>query len=429
MSAKELGSQLRAGRQARGLNLAQVAQATHIRSHYLQAIEDGELGLLPSPAQVRGFIRAYAKYLELDPDPLFALLLPKVEEAATTDTSPSVTSSKPQETAIQSQFAAIGTQLRQRRESLELTPLEVEEHTHITEQYIARLEKGDFDSFPSPTQARGMLGNYADFLGLESGVLLATYAEALQERFELRQAAKPKPKPALKLEIPKLTWKLPEWARPMLNRDVMFGGLAGLGLLIFVIFSIGRIAATSAGQGPEPTAPPLALLASDATATSSTPGADPINLLGQITPTPGFVGEATIQIAEGLGLSLRVLSAQRTWMRVTVDGGVQFEGRTNVGESYTFNAANQILLLTGNGAALRIFFNEQDLGILGIYGEVVSVIFSPEGASTPTVSPTPTIDPGILTSTAGAPLTPSATPSPTLEPTGTPAPAIDAGGG
>jgi cytoskeleton protein RodZ len=427
MSAKELGSQLRAARQARGLDLAQVADATHIRSHYLQAIEDGELGLLPSPAQVRGFIRAYAKYLELDPDPLFALLLPKIEEAAITDTSKSLASSKPQEPAIQSQFAAIGAQLRQRRESLELSPFEVEEHTHISEQYIARLEKGDFDSFPSPTQARGMLGNYADFLGLEGGVLLASYAEALQERFELRQAAKPKAKPTLKLAFPKITWKLPEWARPMLNRDVMFGGLAGLGLLIFVIFSIGRIAATSAGQGPEPTAPPLALL--DATATLGTPGADSINLLEQITPTPGFVGEATIQIAEGLGLSLRVLSAQRTWMRVTVDGGVQFEGRTNVGESYTFNAANQILLLTGNGAALRIFFNEQDLGILGIYGEVVSVIFSPEGASTPTVSPTPTIDPGILTSTAGAPLTPSATPSPTLEPTGTPTPTIDAGGG
>lgn len=426
MSAKELGSQLRAARLARGLDLAQVAKATHIRSHYLQAIEDGELGLLPSLAQVRGFIRAYAKYLELDPDPLFSLLLPQVAEVPISDLTTPEAQLKPQQPAIQSQFDAIGLQLRQRRESLELTPLEVEENTHIPEHYIARLEKGDFDSFPSPTQARGMLGNYADFLGLESGVLLASFAKALQQRFELRQAAKPKAKPALKLEIPKFSWKLPEWARPMLNRDVMFGGLAGLGLLIFVIFSIGRIAATSAGQGPEPTAPPLALLGSDATATL---GADSINLLQQVTPTPGFVGEATIQIAEGLGLSLRVLSAQRTWMRVTVDGGVQFEGRTNVGQSYTFNAANQILLLTGNGAALRIFFNEQDLGILGIYGEVVSVIFSPEGAATPTVSPTPTIDPGILTSTAGAPLTPSVTPSPTTTPSSTPTPTIDAGGG
>jgi cytoskeleton protein RodZ len=424
MSAKELGSQLRAARLARGQDLGQAAKATRIRSHYLQAIEDGELGLLPSPAQVRGFIRAYAKYLELNPDPLFALLQPKVAETPVSE--PTTQAPTAHEPAIQSQFAAIGAQLKQRRESLELTPLEVEEHTHIPEHYIARLEKGDFDTFPSPTQARGMLGNYADFLGLESGLLLASYAEALQQRFELRQAAKPKAKPPIKLEIPKISWKLPEWARPMLNRDVMFGGLAGLGLLIFVIFSIGRIAATSAGQGPEPTAPPLALLASDATATL---GADSINLLQQATPTPGFVGEATIQIAEGLGLSLRVLAAQRTWMRVTVDGGVQFEGRTDVSESYTFNAANQILLLTGNGAALRIFFNEQDLGILGLYGEVVSVIFSPEGASTPTVSPTPTIDPSILTSTAGAPLTPSATPSQTLVPTGTPTPMIDAGGG
>ena len=86
------------------------------------------------------------------------------------------------------------------------------------------------------------------------------------------------------------------------------------------------------------------------------------------------------------------------------------------GNSYSYTAANQIVLLTGNGSALRAFLNEQDLGILGVFGQVIEVVFSHEGAATPTVSPTPTIDPGILTATANALLTPSATPSTTATP-------------
>ena len=33
---------------------------------------------------------------------------------------------------------------------------------------------------PSPVQGRGMLKNYADFLGLESDTLLLTFADGLQ---------------------------------------------------------------------------------------------------------------------------------------------------------------------------------------------------------------------------------------------------------
>lgn len=428
---------MRDARQARGLELAAAAKATHIRSHYLKAIEDGEFGILPSPAQVRGFIRAYANFLELDPEQLFNLLKPKVENQTAEQTLGFETpkSQGDQTAAISSAFAEIGSELRLRRERLELTLVEAEEGTRIPEHYLGRLESGDFESFPSPTQARGMLSNYADFLGLESEAFLLRYASALQERFLLRQAAKPKPRALPRPKLPNLEVRLPEWARPLLSRDILFGGLAGLTLILFVIFSIGRIVATSAAQGVDPTAPPLlvAIGAGKATATIGTAApsssADPINLLQQETLTPGFVGQATIAVAEGRTVALRVLATQRAWMRVTVDGQTQFEGRTAPGQNYTFNAASQILLYTGNGSALRIFLNEQDLGILGLYGEVVSVIFTAQGAATPTVSPTPTIDPNILTSTANAALTPSVTPTPTVTPSATHTPTIDGNGG
>ena len=426
MSATQVGQQLRQARQARNLELAEAAKATRIRSHYLRALEEGEFGELPSPAQLRGFLRTYAEFLELDAQVLFDLLSPQV--AAQGEETPQLAAGGGQigESQVPQIFGELGAQLRERRESLELTPIEVEENTRIPEHYVRRLEAGGFDSFPSPTQARGMLGNYAEFLGLDSNALLLRYAEALQQRFQARQAAKaPKPQP----QRAKLVFRRPLWLTNLFSRDILFGGLAGLFLLIFVVWSIGRIAAAQAGEQPEPTAPPLTglllatpeALGSSPTTLPGTPGS--INLLGGPTATPGLLGEATIQTGEG-AIQLRLISLQRTWMRVSVDGQVQFEGRTLPGETYTYNATGQILLLSGNGAALRGFLNNQDLGILGIYGEVINIVFTREGAATPTPSPTPTIDPGILTATAGAALTPSATLTPTPQPTET----VDAGG-
>lgn len=64
----EIGSNLREARGRRGLSLAQVDADTHIRTRYLQALEDERFDVLPGAAYVRGFLRTYADYLGLDSD-------------------------------------------------------------------------------------------------------------------------------------------------------------------------------------------------------------------------------------------------------------------------------------------------------------------------------------------------------------------------
>ncbi|UYN90869.1 MAG: DUF4115 domain-containing protein [Anaerolineales bacterium] len=436
MTPQTVGRALSEQREQRGITLERASEATHIRKHYLQALEEGDFGALPSAAQVRGFLRAYASFLELDPDAVLGLLRPAVEApAAAAELTAPAPAEEPAEAVAEApalalaatpapdpgdDYAAIGAQLRARREQTELTLDEVEQNTHIPAHYLQRLERGDFESFPSPTQARGMLGNYAEFLGLESEALLLQYAEALQARFQQRAAAAAKPKPkAARPALPPLKFRLPAWAQPLLTRDIAFGALAGVILLAFITFSIGRVLDTQAAQSIEPTAPPLGSLAlptntPDPSAVAS--GGESINLLGSPTPTATAVllGATTVEAGTTGNINLRLLSLQRVWMRVTVDGQVQFDGRTNPGQNYSYSANGQILLLTGNGAGLRAFLNEQDMGIIGLFGEVVSVIFNAQGAATPTSSPTPTIDPAVLTATAEA--------TPTLEPTGTPEP-------
>jgi cytoskeleton protein RodZ len=65
-----LGGILREARQAKGVTLEQAAAATRIRFRTLNALEEDLLAELPAPVYVRGYLRTYAHYLEVDSDGL-----------------------------------------------------------------------------------------------------------------------------------------------------------------------------------------------------------------------------------------------------------------------------------------------------------------------------------------------------------------------
>jgi cytoskeletal protein RodZ len=61
-----LGEEFRSAREARGLTLSDVAEQIHIRSVYLNAIENEDWTAIGAPVYVRGFLRTYARFLGLD---------------------------------------------------------------------------------------------------------------------------------------------------------------------------------------------------------------------------------------------------------------------------------------------------------------------------------------------------------------------------
>lgn len=63
-----LPQQLRAAREAKGVDLYRAERDTKIRSKYLAALENGDYSDLPGEVYTRGFLRNYASYLDLDPD-------------------------------------------------------------------------------------------------------------------------------------------------------------------------------------------------------------------------------------------------------------------------------------------------------------------------------------------------------------------------
>lgn len=62
----EIGTVLRLAREEMGISLKDAAQSLHIRTHYLQALELGELGKLPNLIYAKGYLKIYCSFLGLD---------------------------------------------------------------------------------------------------------------------------------------------------------------------------------------------------------------------------------------------------------------------------------------------------------------------------------------------------------------------------
>jgi cytoskeleton protein RodZ len=67
-SSLSFGEELRRERIIRDISLEEISQATKISVRLLKALEESDLKNLPAPTFTRGFIRAYARHLGIDPE-------------------------------------------------------------------------------------------------------------------------------------------------------------------------------------------------------------------------------------------------------------------------------------------------------------------------------------------------------------------------
>ena len=66
-SFEQIGSALKEARQAQGMKINDVSQQLRISVDYLSKLELGAFDELPAPAYVKGFLRSYSQFVELDP--------------------------------------------------------------------------------------------------------------------------------------------------------------------------------------------------------------------------------------------------------------------------------------------------------------------------------------------------------------------------
>lgn len=390
-----LGQKFRQAREARKLTIKQVVQAIRIRAYYIEAMEADDYSILPSSAQAKGFQRSYAEYLGVSLEPELPTEAPAPEPVPEPEPEPEPVVVPVQEIIREYKpsdaiFQEIGTQLRQRRELLGLTLDEVERHTKVRKNNLHLIEQGDFDGLASPVQSRGMLKAYANFLDLDAESTLLRFAEGIQTRHTERKPVAQKPG--------RRPWVAPYWLKWFISPDLLFGslmvlsiaGLVSWGALYFIRNTPPQTAELSGTEGPSISDVLLATPVDGVDATeAAAPTSDPREGIRPLLTDVTNPTETSLPSAPGTLLEVMLVVQERTFVRVTIDDEVKFNGRVAPGSALTFDEGNRIEVLTGNGAAIRIYYNRQDLGYMGENGRVANRIYTREGVETPTPTATP----------------------------------------
>lgn len=354
---------------------------------------------------------------------------------------------------------SLGVLLRQTREAHALSLEEVEEQTRIRVKFLRALESGDISVLPSVAHAKGFLRNYAQFLRLDSNMIVAQFVELTgsgsapvtvstapptfspppsapsiaafeqpspPENIPAPDAARASIHPAGKMPSLRVTsdqrvgpalplgvgrpqapdaGPRPERPPSALGRyfrsNVLVGIVLAVGMVVIVGWAITQLS-TITGSELVPTEQ-VSLGASLSVTPTST---------GQIlTIQPTFTPSPTegIPILDRVLLSITVI--QRTWVRVIVDEEVVYEGQAEPGNLLQYTGQQSVVVIAGNGAGLDVTYNGRPIGTLGERGEAVQRIFTPNGQATPTS--TATLTP---TSTSVPSATPRFTPTPTRKP-------------
>lgn len=466
-----LGEYLRKSREEKGLNLAEAAYQTKIRENYLYALENDQPENLPSKVHGRGYLRLYAQFLDLDenllllafdhPEKLVILeeIFPieiKINDQTESDVSNDqkiadvstdqdlfsqsdekiihgsaekevefLEEPERPQTLSQKIFTEIGNKLRKQRELLNFTKEEIEQFTSIRPYYLEALEKGDFEKLPSIPQARGMLNNYATFLNLDIDQIMIEFADGLQTRRNESYAPhKIGSENQLAYQAPQI--KKAGWFK-FITADLLLTSGLIIALFLFILWGAANISgfqnkkAKTANEAPSisdvllentPVSEEIVNVP-DVMSTATIP----VSAVQEIENEEGdLISEETSQVS-GLPVQVYIIARQRAYLKVDVDGKTVFVGRTIPGNAYDFSGSSTVEILTGNAAALEIYYNLVPVGVIGDLGEVKSLVFSTSmGLITPTPGPTQTALP---TQQPSPTSTPSVTPT-LIPPTPTP---------
>ncbi|MDO3379298.1 helix-turn-helix domain-containing protein [Geoalkalibacter halelectricus] len=85
-STQGFGEKLKNRRQERGLSLDEVALQLRIRRQFIEALEDERWEAFPGETYLKGFLRSYAEFLDLDPGELLVNYRQRRPEGASTAT-------------------------------------------------------------------------------------------------------------------------------------------------------------------------------------------------------------------------------------------------------------------------------------------------------------------------------------------------------
>ncbi|MEL6404152.1 MAG: RodZ domain-containing protein [Chloroflexota bacterium] len=288
---------------------------------------------------------------------------------------------------------ALGRYLRESREAKEITLEYAVSALRIRRDIIEAFEQGNFTVLDSAVRTRGMLRNYAHFLGLEEERVLQYYEAALTDKRRTGRFDRLRTTETIPIAPRKITDTPP--SLPVVN--VQERSSAGIGTLLrniaMLLVSLAALAVIAFvvmdtldlrdDDSADTVADAPTLPAGSVTVT-------PTNT-ATVTPRATIITDTPDAAALGIGVGVQVVMevTQRSWIRVTVDDVEQFAGFFEPGSISTYEANDRVSITAANAAALDITYNGVEQDSFGTRGQEVELTFSTTGIDTNT-NPLPT---------------------------------------
>lgn len=331
------GASFRKAREAAGLPLEKIAADTRITTRFLLAIESDEFHLLPGGIFNRGFIRAYAERLGMDPDQAVAdydSLSAATQEPLEVLRNAERASTRRTERNLYPIAAAIlvlligGYYVANRRFSTTTAP-------QAPAAQAAAVQPAPI-SRPEPPVSTAEVLPKAD--APSAAIAPVTVAPAPFPATVEAAVASPPPPVPIPIELA--------------NRPVETPGSSPAALLP-------ALPAARPTAAPTPTVPPATTAPLSAIPTAMT-----TRTLGTASP-----------------LVLDVDIKDSTWIQIAADGTIVLADNLQPGTSRRFSADRSLEVTIGNAAGASLKINGRDMGVLGANGRVRQFRITPENAA------------------------------------------------
>lgn len=266
----------------------------------------------------------------------------------------------------------LGDMLKAAREEKNLSLRDVANSIHIRQHLLEALEANNFDAFPSPVVARGLIRNYANYLGLNPIEALTLYdgngiVPVKGQRLTPNG-----------IEFMNLSMT----SRRYVNWELIIGFL-----LAFVVVGAGGYLAYGSIIQPIATATPTKTPRATGISQDSALLLPTVTPLPTNTPTP-LPPTPTPTPVVFTGVNVELVIRQASWVQILADDAKVFEGILQPDTTHSWQGERRVAIRAGNGGGVEVIVNGQNKGLMGAEGQVVDQIW--EKIDNPAALPSPT---------------------------------------
>lgn len=235
---------------------------------------------------------------------------------------------------------SLGARLRSARKARALTIEQVSQRLHLEESMLRAIEDDRYEALGAPVFVRGYLKAYAGLLGLPEQSVLDAYRQADPA------SAQPPKLVRDRDELPTVAPRLP-------------GGLAmaGVGLLLFVLFLIFGSGEESSEPPPEAVLPPEAALPPvGAPAEAPMP---PAGLAESVEPAPSATSVSAAEVATAEAGKLVLEFDEASWVDISDSSRRLLSGEQPAGSRQVLSGQPPFSVALGNAPGVRLSVDGQ----------------------------------------------------------------------